>query len=283
MLKEKFKQIPKTHKALAVAAWFAVIECGWFPHKQREFLCKDPSLSFKYNGDTVTATVLILSTFLPFFVLWVTEAIFAKPTSLKLSRTRTSLKRAFYWFKKYYVGILMNLALVETLKVVVGGLRPHFFYSCRPDVMDVCMPGEIIFRYACKNTEPSYAFIRDTQKSFPSGHSSVSFHVAIFLVWYFQKRIPKLKCFLLIPFLQTLCFSWACFCSMSRITDHRHHWYDVLAGVCLGMLFGFFCCKTSCNNFKGCRTSPNLDATIQNGVISRNSYKDREETSLNAV
>ncbi|XP_059609418.1 phospholipid phosphatase homolog 1.2 homolog isoform X2 [Phlebotomus argentipes] len=262
------------------AAWFAVIECGWFPHKQREFQCKDPSLSFKYNGDTITAAVIVLSTFIPFFILWVTEAFYAKPTNLKLSRTRTSLKKAYYWFKKYYIGVIMNLAIVETLKVIVGGLRPHFFYSCRPDVMDVCQPGEIIFRYTCKNTVDSLAFVRDSQKSFPSGHSSLAFFEAIFLIWYFQKRIPKLRCMLLMPLIYTLCISWACFASVSRMTDHRHHWFDVLAGVILGIILAYFTCKVMCNNFRGCRNNTNSDVASQNGVLAKNSLKDREETTL---
>uniref|UniRef100_A0A1B0D8B6 Phosphatidic acid phosphatase type 2/haloperoxidase domain-containing protein n=1 Tax=Phlebotomus papatasi TaxID=29031 RepID=A0A1B0D8B6_PHLPP len=283
IIKEKFRRIPKINKILAVAAWFAVIEGGWFPHTQREFHCRDPALSFKYNGDTVSPAVLILSTFLPFFILWITEAILAKPANLKLSRTRTSLKKAFYFFKKYYIGIIMSLAIVQTLKVVVGGLRPHFFYTCRPDVMDVCQPGELIFRYVCKNTEPRISFVKDSQKSFPSGHSAVSAFEALFIIWYFQKRIPKLKSILLVPLLQTICISWACFCGLSRVTDHRHHWYDVLAGFIIGIIMAYFNCMVLCNNFRGCRQASDPEPGSHNGILIRTSIKDREETTLNQV
>lgn len=38
------------------------------------------------------------------------------------------------------------------------------------------------------------------------------------------------------PLLQVLCIVYACVCSLSRLTDHRHHWWDVLAGAVMGVL-----------------------------------------------
>jgi phosphatidate phosphatase len=33
---------------------------------------------------------------------------------------------------------------------------------------------------------------------------------------------------------------WAMVCSFTRITDHRHHWWDVLAGFMLGAIMAIF-------------------------------------------
>ncbi|GAB0086629.1 Phospholipid phosphatase [Sergentomyia squamirostris] len=285
LIKEKINRISPIKKSFAVAVWFLAVESGWFPHKQREFQCKDSTLSLKYQGDTVSTIVLILSTFMPLFLLWLAESILAKPAGTKLSRTRISLKRAFHWFKKYYVCVIMSLALVEALKVIVGGLRPHFFDTCRPNVLDYCNEGQLIQRYYCTNKDDSRAFVRDTQKSFPSGHSTLSFLEAIFLAWYLQKRIPKFKSLFFIPLLQTLCLCWAFFCSLSRITDHRHHWYDVLVGSIIGILFAIFCCKVSCKSF----TNSNMSSLnpesppLQKGISSRTSLRNGEDTSLNTV
>lgn len=41
---------------------------------------------------------------------------------------------------------------------------------------------------------------------------------------------------LLVPWLQGMCLLWALVCSLTRITDHRHHWWDVLAGSLVGVV-----------------------------------------------
>lgn len=53
---------------------------------------------------------------------------------------------------------------------------------------------------------------------------------------YLQARIPVIRSKLLIPTLQSFLLLWAIFCSVSRITDHRHHWWDVLTGGLFGAL-----------------------------------------------
>lgn len=91
--------------------------------------------------------------------------------------------------------------------------------------------------YECTNKQDSTFFVRDASKSFPSGHSSLSFFEAIFIMWYLQCRCPRFRSQFLLLSMQLLCLTWACFCSVSRITDHRHHWWDVLAGSLLGVIF----------------------------------------------
>lgn len=53
---------------------------------------------------------------------------------------------------------------------------------------------------------------------------------------YLQSRMPVIRSKLLIPTVQSLLILWALFCSVSRITDNRHHWWDVLAGALFGIL-----------------------------------------------
>lgn len=96
-----------------------------------------------------------------------------------------------------------------------------------------------IAQYTCTNTEERPYFIRDASKSFPSGHSSVSVYGAIFMIWYLQCRTPKLRSSMAIPLCQMVLATWAMFCSLSRIIDNRHHWWDVLAGAAIGAVTAF--------------------------------------------
>lgn len=54
---------------------------------------------------------------------------------------------------------------------------------------------------------------------------------------YIQRRVPNMRSKMLMPTIQVMCLMWAFYCSLSRITDHRHHWWDVVCGAILGILF----------------------------------------------
>lgn len=41
---------------------------------------------------------------------------------------------------------------------------------------------------------------------------------------------------LLVPFIQLGVLSFAVVSSLTRITDHRHHWWDVLTGSAIGII-----------------------------------------------
>jgi hypothetical protein len=70
--------------------------------------------------------------------------------------------------------------------------------------------------------------------------------------WYMQKRIPnRLVMMLVKPWLQCLMILWGISCSLSRINDNRHHWWDVLCGVIIGLGFGVFVVRVFCKQFEG--------------------------------
>lgn len=134
----------------------------------------------------------------------------------------------FKWFKTIFLLLL---------QVLFGELRPHFLDTCRPDALQTCQPGVYVTEYECTNNIDSSWFVRDASKSFPSGHSSTSFYEAIFLIWFLQARSPRIRSKLLLPTIQCTILLYALLCSISRITDNRHHWWDVLAGAKIGILF----------------------------------------------
>lgn len=53
-------------------------------------------------------------------------------------------------------------------------------------------------------------------------------------------RTPRIRSRLLIPTIQAMFLLYAFLCSISRITDNRHHWWDVMAGSIIGIAFASF-------------------------------------------
>ena len=73
-------------------------------------------------------------------------------------------------------------------------------------------------------------------KSFPSGHAMVAAYAATYMIIYMQKKVnlaSKLKWIAILSHSFYVC--WALAASLTRITDQRHHWWDVLAGDILGI------------------------------------------------
>jgi phosphatidate phosphatase len=263
------------------------IELGIFPHLKRGFYCDDKSISHKFIGDTISTGLILSSITLAYPIMWLCEAIIFKPVSLKSSRFKESAGNAWIYFKDFLFGMLMHIFIVDACKVIFGELRPHFLDVCRPDALETCVPGQYVTNYECTNRINNFWFVRDASKSFPSGHASISFFEALFLIWYLQARISVIRSKLLIPTLQCFLLLWAVLCSVSRITDHRHHWWDVLVGASFGLLACWLTIKYLCNKFERKRVS---EVVHQNGNADRHtsvrrllSERTKDEVTLNHV
>lgn len=63
----------------------------------------------------------------------------------------------------------------------------------------------------------------------------MTFHHALFTSWHLEKRFCKTHFNPLVLLIHFVGLSWAAYCSMSRISDYTHHWWDVLSGVLIGL------------------------------------------------
>jgi diacylglycerol diphosphate phosphatase/phosphatidate phosphatase len=138
------------------------------------------------------------------------------------------------------LSLSMTRAITQIVKVTVGRPRPDLISRCQPlidsadpflglSTPDIC-------------TQTVSKILEDGWRSFPSGHSSVSFAGLGFLAFYiagklhlFDTRGHVSKAWISIAPLVG-----AMFVAISRTMDYRHHWQDVVAGSALGLFIAYF-------------------------------------------
>ena len=127
----------------------------------------------------------------------------------------------------FFVAVTFTLLITEVIKNSVGRLRPDFLARCQPEQNQINNP-------SC-NGDP--AVVKEGRKSFPSGHSSLSFSGLGFLSFYLAGKIRLVDgrgyvwkvLVALLPLLGALLIA------ISRVDDYRHHWQDVTVGGLLGV------------------------------------------------
>ncbi|KAG6454335.1 phospholipid phosphatase 2 isoform X2 [Manduca sexta] len=239
---------------LLVAAVCILLEVGALPSRRHGFTCNDPALSFPHVGDTFSISlVAAITVIVPFLIIWAVEAMLRQNDeyNMKKSKLYLTAKIAAVIYRDYIYGAVVNLTILEVVKCVVGSPRPTFFDLCEPDKALTCNDSEFVSSYTCKSTKYSRYLQIDSSRSFPSAHASLSVYCGLFLAWYLQRRAFSWhnRSVLLIPLVQTLCLIYAAVCSLSRLTDHRHHWWDVLVGGIMGLLSVFYTVLVLCKNF----------------------------------
>ncbi|TFY52662.1 hypothetical protein EVJ58_g9888 [Rhodofomes roseus] len=142
------------------------------------------------------------------------------------------------------LGLVLSLALAaaitEFTKVTVGRPRPDLISRCIPK------PGSVDPTYGLSDasvcTQTDHYMMEDGWRSFPSGHSSLSFAGLGFFAFYiagklhlFDKRgcAPK-------AWASLTPLSAAALIAISRTMDYRHHATDVLSGSLLGIVAAYF-------------------------------------------
>ncbi|KAL1667888.1 phosphatidic acid phosphatase type 2/haloperoxidase [Schizophyllum commune] len=125
-------------------------------------------------------------------------------------------------------------------KILIGGLRPHFFDVCQPRA-DL-RPGDgagyhgLYFTWEiCSGPNPDY--IQDALKSWPSGHTTVAFAGFVLLSLYLNGKLKvfsdeRILVWKLFAFLAPILGAFLIAGAM--VLDHSHHWWDVAGGVVIG-------------------------------------------------
>lgn len=126
-------------------------------------------------------------------------------------------------------------------KVMVGGFRPNFLEVCKPDLSKVGSGyyGVYFDHTICTGDKTA---VYDALQSFPSGHSTAAFAGNLFISLYLNSKLklwgneyaPVWKLFVVMtPILGAVLLS------LCRLVDYTHHWYDIIAGAIIGIMFAF--------------------------------------------
>lgn len=136
------------------------------------------------------------------------------------------------------LALSVTVALTCALKLLIGNTRPDFLARCNLKDSVAASQGVLPF-YTIENCrQEDLAILYEGLKSTPSGHSSlVSCGLGFLYLWQCRfVKGPKRKhawC----PILGTLVM-------ISRIVDHKHHWYDLVLGASLGYTVLLFAWKS---------------------------------------
>ncbi|KAG2131674.1 phosphatidic acid phosphatase type 2/haloperoxidase [Suillus clintonianus] len=198
---------------------------------KRHFSLSDVSLRYPYavNQRVGTTALSFISGGIPFVIQ---------------SLVNILTVRSWWDFHHSTLGLLLSLSMTRTVthlvKVTVGRPRPDLISRCQPAIgsedplwglstVDIC-------------TQTVSVILEDGWKSFPSGHSSMSFAGLGFLAFYlagklhlFDTRGHVSKAWISISPL-----AGALYVATTRTMDYRHHWQDVMTGSALGILLAYF-------------------------------------------
>jgi len=199
---------------------------------QRVFSLQDKSLQHPYKTKEIIPTYALV------IISFVGPALFQPVINLATARSWWDLHTST-------LGLTLSLsvtnALTQFIKISVGRPRPDFITRCNPRNGTIDPTFGLSTAAVC--TQIDYAILRDGFKSFPSGHSSMSFAGMGFLAFYFagKYRLFDKKGHTLKVWIFAAPLACAAFVAISRTMDYRHHWGDVLAGSLLGLCVSYFC------------------------------------------
>lgn len=221
----------------------------------REQALSDPSVTKPHLPDIVPSRMLvILALVVPVVVYFAFEKW----------RGAAVMPRTL---EPYMIGLVeangLTVLITNILKLLVGRPRPHF--------AAVCISYAVGSLTECTGDANAVA---EARKSFPSGHSSLSFSTAIYASAYIARRFsvgapasskPTAYKLLVVLFLPLL----AALVAVSRTRDFHHNYDDIVAGSLLG---------ASISGLVAFNRLPDVDAarvevSSLHGDSSRNGYE----------
>ncbi|XP_041914517.1 phospholipid phosphatase 1 isoform X1 [Alosa pseudoharengus] len=215
----------------------AAFNLGKIKPYQRGFFCKDEGISYPFHHSTVTSTVLYTVGFaLPISCMIFGEclSVYLKRIKSKSSFSNSYLACVYKAIGTFLFGAAMSQSLTDIAKYSIGRLRPHFLDVCKPDWSKInCTAGAYIEDFTCTGNA---RMVNEGRLSFYSGHSSFSMYCMLFLALYIQARLQAEWARLLRPTIQFFLIAASVYTGLSRVSDYKHHWSDVLTGLLQGAL-----------------------------------------------
>ncbi|TKS68008.1 Phospholipid phosphatase-related protein type 5 [Collichthys lucidus] len=236
-----------------------------FPVHVQGFFCFDKAYSKPYPGpedNSKAPPVLVYSlvTAIPTVTILIGEvtSFFVKTEGAQEKTIVTAdccyfnplLRRIVRFLGVYSFGLFTTTIFANAGQVVTGNQTPHFLSACRPNYTALGCQSPLQYisdRRAC--TGNPY-LIASARKSFPSKDAALSFYSAIYTVMYVTLVFRTKGTRLTKPTLCLVLLSLAVLVGVMRVTEHRNHWNDVLAGFVTGGAIAAFLVSCVINNFQ---------------------------------
>lgn len=260
---------------------FAVLTLVNTPYK-RGFYCEDESIRYPYRPDTIThglmagviitATVVLVSAGEAYLVY--TDRLYSR------SEFNNYVAAVYKVLGTFLFGAAVSQSLTDLAKYMIGRLRPNFLAVCDPDWSQVNCSAYVQLDKVCRG---SPANVTEARLSFYSGHSSFGMYCMAFLALYVQARLCWKWARLLRPTVQFFLVAFALYVGYTRVSDHKHHWSDVLVGLLQGALVAGFTVRyvsdffkprppRPCQEEEGLERKPSLSLTLTLGEAEHNHY-----------
>ncbi|CAG5897061.1 unnamed protein product [Menidia menidia] len=249
---------------------FLVIETSAVQPYRRGFYCHDESIKYPAkNGDTISDGVLsaagILITILS-IIIGESYRIYFLNEGSKSFVGNPYISALYKQVGVFIFGCAISQSFTDIAKVSVGRMRPHFLDVCKPDFSTINCSLGYITDYVCQGPDSK---VQEARKSFFSGHASFSMYTMLYLVvsnrafpsfvlflsegvltvstpkicvfskFYLQSRFTWHGARLLRPLTQFTLIMMSFYTGLSRVSDHKHHPTDVLAGFIQGALVAY--------------------------------------------
>ncbi|XP_046692137.1 phospholipid phosphatase 3 isoform X2 [Silurus meridionalis] len=206
---------------------------------QRGFYCTDDSIRYTYKRSTVPSSVLMaVGVLLPLASIVIGECYrirYFKQGSRSFVGN-PYISALYRQIGVFIFGCAVSQSFTDIAKVSVGRMRPHFLDVCKPDYTQINCSDGYITDYVCLGDQSR---VQEARKSFFSGHASFSMYTMLYLAFYLQSRFTWRGARLLRPLVQFTLLMMAFYTGLSRVSDHKHHPTDVLAGFVQGALVAY--------------------------------------------
>uniref|UniRef100_A0A3Q4IAP2 Phospholipid phosphatase 3 n=1 Tax=Neolamprologus brichardi TaxID=32507 RepID=A0A3Q4IAP2_NEOBR len=226
---------------------FLIIETSTIQPYQRGFYCSDESIRYpRKEGETISDAVLCgVGILIGIFSIVIGECyrIHQLHQGTKSFVGNPYVAALYKQIGVFLFGCAISQSFTDIAKVSVGRMRPHFLDICRPNFSTINCSLGYITNYTCTGEESE---VQEARKSFFSGHASFSLFTMLYLCFYIQSRFTWRGARLLRPLLQFTLLMMAFYTGLSRVSDHKHHPTDVLAGFVQGALVAY--CIVSSRN-----------------------------------
>ncbi|XP_072353133.1 phospholipid phosphatase 1 isoform X1 [Scyliorhinus torazame] len=203
---------------------------------QRGFYCDDETIKYPFKNSTITSAMLYALGFLPPISAIIVGELASVHWNNLYSNAfiRNSYVATVYkGIGAFVFGAAASQSLTDIAKYSIGRLRPHFLDVCKPDWKKFNCTSGYIVDFTCLGDQ---RMSTEARLSFFSGHSSFSMYCMMFVALYLQARMVGDWSRLLRPTFQFALIACSVYVGLSRVSDYKHHWSDVLTGLIEGAI-----------------------------------------------